>query len=87
MLPEGCSKSIVDVLFRSIYVGGSTTLITRFALLSWISVAKTSKDDSFATKVGLLEDKLMATCDQQYVRSWQNGGISPSETSSDSDEQ
>ena len=76
--PETCSESVLDLLFRCTYVEGSTTLITRCAVVSWIVCRLTQKDTSGWGKARLraLASRLYETCDQGYVNDWSNGTLS-----------
>ena len=76
--PETCSERVLDLLFRCTYVGGTTTLITRCAAVSWIMCRLTQNDTSERANARLraLASRLYETCDQGYVNDWSNGTLS-----------
>ena len=76
--PETCSERVLDLLFRCTFVEGSTTLITRCAVISWIVSRLTQKESSESGKARLkaLASRLYETCDQSYVNDWSNGTLS-----------
>ena len=76
--PETCSERVLDLVFRCTYVEGSTTLITRCAVVSWIVSHLTQKGTSGWGKARLraLASRLYETCDQGYVNDWSNGTLS-----------
>ena len=78
LFPETCSETVLDLLFRCTYVEGSTTLITRCAIVSWIVSRLTQKGTSKSGKARLraLASRLYETCDQDYVNNWSNGTLS-----------
>jgi nucleolar pre-ribosomal-associated protein 1 len=75
-LSPSCSMStrekIVRLLLRAAAVGGSTTLITRCGLVSWIQMRLQSKDYRHAI-LRRLASRLWETCDQAKVASWSSG--------------
>jgi len=70
--PRVCSQKIVDLLFRCTYVDGSTTLITRCGLLSWLSTCLTTQKTSDVMGDGLrsLSTRVYETSDQDRVNEW-----------------
>ena len=72
-LPEKCMEKIIDVVFRATYVDGSTTLITRYALPAFINSVKGRREGRFDRKLTLLAARIIDTCDQEYVTTWENG--------------
>lgn len=76
--PEPCFEKILDLLFRCTYVEGSTTLITRCAVISWIVSRLTQKGtgDWGKARLRALASRLYETCDQGYVNDWSEGTLS-----------
>ncbi|KAF2083918.1 hypothetical protein K490DRAFT_50448 [Saccharata proteae CBS 121410] len=76
-LPSVSGKMKVKVLrllFRAAAVGGSTTLITRSGILSWVQLQLSHKDGNEATHRRLAE-RLYSTCDHAKVDEWSSGGV------------
>ncbi|KAF2203182.1 hypothetical protein GQ43DRAFT_479245 [Delitschia confertaspora ATCC 74209] len=65
-------EKIVRLLFRGAAVGGSTTLITRCAVLSWIQMRLAQRDHR-APMLRQLAARLYETCDKERVEEWSNG--------------
>ena len=76
--PEPYVEKILDLLFRCTYVEGSTTLITRCAVISWIVSRLRLKSTCELGKARLraLASRLYETCDQGYVNDWSDGTLS-----------
>ena len=76
-LPESCFEKILDLLFRCTYVGGSSTLITRCGLMSWISsrLASEAVDDMRGERLGMLASRAYETSDDGRIDDWANGSI------------
>lgn len=68
---------ILRILYRSTMIdGGSTTLITRFGVLSWLDGQRTSAaspEDAALYKA--LMKRMWDTCDQARVSTWSKGGV------------
>ena len=68
---------LLRLVYRSTCIdGGSSTLITRFGLLSWLDAQRTTcavKDD--AEVYAALMRRAWETCDQERVSSWSKGGV------------
>ncbi|KAF2744297.1 hypothetical protein M011DRAFT_470710 [Sporormia fimetaria CBS 119925] len=65
-------EKIVRLLLRAAAVGGSTTLITRCGILSWIQIQLVNSD----RRQGLLRrlaEKVWENCDKEKVREWSGG--------------
>ena len=77
--PEPCFEKVLDLLFRCTFVEGSTTLITRCAVMSWIMSRLTRKgtDEWGKARLRALATELYETCDQVYVNDWSDGTLSP----------
>ncbi len=71
-LPEKCSERVMQLLFRCTYVGGSTTLITRCGLLSWIDSRLTLKRANVNEPdvLRLLASRVYETTDKERVDNW-----------------
>jgi nucleolar pre-ribosomal-associated protein 1 len=62
-------EKIVRLLFRAAAIGGSTTLITRCGVLSWIQMRLTVRDHR-SNLLRLLASRLYQTCDTAKVDEW-----------------
>lgn len=69
-----CKEKIVRLLLRATAVGGSTTLITRCGLVSWIQMCLNSQDPR-QKMLKVLAQRVYETCDQGRVGEWSNGTI------------
>ena len=65
-------EKIVKLLLRAAAVGGSTTLITRCGLVSWIQGRLENNDHRDRALRGLVS-RIYETCDQEKVAIWSNG--------------
>ena len=76
-LPEPCFQKILGLLFRCTYVKGSSTLITRCGLLSWISsrIASHAIDDMTGERLRMLTSRAYETSDQERIDEWANRTI------------
>lgn len=76
-MPEFTSQKIVDLLFRCTYVEGSTTLITRCGLLSWISSRLTMPNSSHVpgNRLRTLARRACETSDKNRVNDWSDGTV------------
>ncbi|KAL8997186.1 MAG: hypothetical protein Q9169_003452 [Polycauliona sp. 2 TL-2023] len=76
-LPPRQQKKVLELLYRYVQVGGSTTLITRCSLLSW---AQCYSDSGYiiegeATALGKLVVLCKTVCDQERVQNWSGGKL------------
>ena len=69
-----CSEKILHLLYRCTFVDGSTTLITRCGVLSWIRV-QVSLSGGRREQLKLLAGRLHETCDMDRVTEWSGGTI------------
>lgn len=69
-----CKEKIVRLLLRAAAVGGSTTLITRCGLVSWIQMCLANQDPR-QKMLKALAQRIWETCDQGRVSEWSNGTI------------
>ena len=70
-------EKIIRLLIRATAVGGSTTLITRCGLASWIQICLGNQDPR-QKMLRVLATRAYETCDQGRVAEWSNGTIEPS---------
>ena len=77
LLPEHCFQKILDLLFRCTYVEGSSTLITRCGLMSWISsrLASHAINDMTGERLKSLASRAYETSDQERIDEWANGTL------------
>ncbi|KAJ5966147.1 hypothetical protein N7481_012861 [Penicillium waksmanii] len=68
-------KKILHIIFRAAQVGGSTTLITRAAIISWIEVQITVANAKEAALLSALARKLYEMSDRERVDAWSAGTI------------
>jgi nucleolar pre-ribosomal-associated protein 1 len=68
-------KKILHIVFRAAQVGGSTTLITRAAIISWIQVQITEANAKEAALLSTLARKLYEMSDRERVDAWSAGTI------------
>lgn len=73
-LPESARRKILHIVYRAAQVGGSTTLITRAAILSWVEVSLIDASVKEAALLRALAQKIFDTCDRGRVAAWSHGG-------------
>ncbi|OBS28058.1 hypothetical protein FPOA_01998 [Fusarium poae] len=68
---------LLRLLYRATCIeGGSTTLITRFGILSWLDTQRASfEGGEEADVMAALMKRVWETCDQEKVKIWSKGGI------------
>lgn len=69
-----CKEKIVRLLLRAAAVGGSTTLVTRCGLISWMQICLSNQDPR-QKMVKVLAQRVHETCDQGRVAEWSNGTV------------
>ena len=74
-LPKSCFEKVCHLLYRCALVGGSTTLITRCSVLSWIR-ARMAMKGPFDLLLSCSDSKIRATCDAKHILEWSNGALS-----------
>lgn len=76
-LPGSCRQKMLDLLFRCTSVGGSTTLITRCGLLSWVQfqISSCHSGPSEHASLKYLALRTYETSDQERVKQWSYGGV------------
>ncbi|KAF2121148.1 ribosome 60S biogenesis N-terminal-domain-containing protein [Lophiotrema nucula] len=65
-------EKTVKLLLRAAAVGGSTTLITRCGVISWIQMRLESNDHR-RQMLRLLASRVYETCDEEKVDAWSSG--------------
>lgn len=68
-------RKILHVIYRAAQVGGSTTLITRAAVISWIQLQIAEADAKEAALLSALARTLYETSDRERVDAWSNGTL------------
>ncbi|KAK4161277.1 nucleolar pre-ribosomal-associated protein 1 [Cladorrhinum sp. PSN259] len=68
---------VLRLLFRATAIeGGSTTLTTRFGIMSWLEARKIGCSDvSEAAVYDALRRRIWETCDQERVKAWSKGEL------------
>lgn len=66
-IPDACLEKIVDFVYRCTYVDGSSAIITRYGLISWL--ASRSKGPS-RERIGCLAERAYETSDQVRIDEW-----------------
>lgn len=74
-LTPSTRRTILHIIYRAAQVGGSTTLITRAAIISWIQVQLAEADAKDAALLAALARSLYETSDRERVNTWSNGTI------------
>ena len=69
-LPSICFEKLVDLLFRCTYVEGSTTLITRCGLMSWLEIQLAKDDCVLKPKLQVLGRRAYESSDRARVNEW-----------------
>ncbi|KAG8527482.1 uncharacterized protein KY384_007634 [Bacidia gigantensis] len=70
VVPDICYDKIVELLFRCTYVNGSTTLITRYGLLSWIASCVEQKSADSRERLLSLAARMYDTADHDRLNDW-----------------
>ncbi|WEW57765.1 hypothetical protein PRK78_003232 [Emydomyces testavorans] len=73
-LSDAPRRKILHLVFRVCEVGGSTTLITRAAAISWIE-SQTSIKDSQSRTLQLLANELNKGCDHEWIDRWSRSAL------------
>ncbi|KAH7133495.1 ribosome 60S biogenesis N-terminal-domain-containing protein [Dactylonectria macrodidyma] len=68
---------VLRLLYRATCIdGGSTTLVTRFGILSWLDARRSACETAEeADVVSALMRRIWETCDQEKVVAWSKGGV------------
>lgn len=77
-LPRPHREKLLTLLYRCVYADGSTTLITRCSLLSWIRCCIAVDDMTGLQTSGLddLAEACLQNCDRERVHDWSGGELS-----------
>lgn len=73
-LSDGLRKKILHLVFRVSEIGGSTTLLTRAAAISWIQ-SQVSIRDSQSRILRALAGELYKNCDQEWINRWSGSAL------------
>ena len=71
---ESSKKKILHLLYRACEVRGSTTLLTRAGVMSWIQ-GEVSSLDSNKKILRPLANELYKECDTQWIDRWSGGAL------------
>ena len=74
-LNEAARRKILHIIYRAAQVGGSTTLITRAAVISWIQIQVAEADAKEVAFLVALARKLYETSDRERVDAWSAGTV------------
>ncbi|KAM0438841.1 hypothetical protein ACHAPT_001602 [Fusarium lateritium] len=68
---------LLRLIYRATCIdGGSTTLVTRFGILSWLDAQRAASEGGDEVDVlAALMKRIWETCDQEKVKAWSKGGI------------
>ena len=73
-LPSSLRDKILGLILRASGVpGGSTTLITRTGVLSWLQAQLGRDGSSSDMRLVRMANRLWDTCDQKHVEAWSGG--------------
>ncbi|EAQ88024.1 hypothetical protein CHGG_04643 [Chaetomium globosum CBS 148.51] len=70
-------SQVLRLLYRATRIeGGSTTLTTRFGIVSWLDARQAGCSDAGEAVIyGALRRRVWETCDQDRVRAWSRGSL------------
>ena len=76
-VPKGCMGKLIGLLYRCSYVGGSSTLITRCGLLSWIDSQVNARTPLSSDVFALtnLAQRAYDTSEKDRVDEWSGGAV------------
>ncbi|CRK19941.1 hypothetical protein BN1708_003230 [Verticillium longisporum] len=75
-LRTNLTTRVLRVVYRATCVeGGSTTLATRFGVVSWLAAQEAGSGGDEAALCRALRRRVWETCDQARVGAWSRGGI------------
>ncbi|KAJ5807415.1 Nucleolar pre-ribosomal-associated protein 1 N-terminal [Penicillium robsamsonii] len=74
-LVPGARQKILQIVYRAAQVGGSTTLITRSGVISWIQIQAAEANAKEAAQLAALARALYEKCDRERVDGWSNGTL------------
>ena len=73
--PKILLDKTMDLLFRSTAVGGSSTLVTRYGIISWLSafVTQTHLESDTKNRLKVLFHHLTEMSDKEKILGWTDG--------------
>ncbi|CAG8059748.1 unnamed protein product [Penicillium salamii] len=74
-LGPAARRKILHIVYRGAQVGGSTTLITRSGIISWIQIQAAEAGEKEHAQLAALAHALYDKCDRQRVDAWSNGTL------------
>ncbi|KAJ5457656.1 hypothetical protein N7475_009044 [Penicillium sp. IBT 31633x] len=74
-LGPAARRKILHIVYRAAQVGGSTTLITRSGVMSWIQIQAAEANSKETAQLAALARALYETCDRERVDGWSNGTL------------
>ncbi|KAJ6144965.1 hypothetical protein N7470_008860 [Penicillium chermesinum] len=74
-LNDAARRKILHIVYRAAQVGGSTTLITRAAIISWIQIQAAESEGKQTALLLALARTLYETADQERVDAWSGGTV------------
>ena len=74
-LDASSRRKILHIIYRAAQVGGSTTLITRAAVISWIQAQAAEADGKEIALLSALARALYEKSDRERVHAWSGGSI------------
>ncbi|KAJ5342504.1 hypothetical protein N7541_011628 [Penicillium brevicompactum] len=74
-LGPAARRKILHIIYRAVQVGGSTTLITRSGVISWIQIQAAEADVKEHAQLAALAHALYEKCDRERVDAWSNGTL------------
>jgi nucleolar pre-ribosomal-associated protein 1 len=71
---EPLKKKVLHLIYRACEVRGSTTLLTRAAVMSWIQGQALTRDPNHKI-LQSLAGELYRTCDQEWLDRWSRSAL------------
>ncbi|MCJ1250321.1 hypothetical protein MMC30_007547 [Trapelia coarctata] len=71
---KACIEKIIQLIYRCSLVGGSTTLVTRFGVMSWIESQQAMNGPHHVT-FKVLASQIQKTCEVDRVQEWSDGAL------------
>ncbi|KAM0323499.1 hypothetical protein ACHAQA_008779 [Verticillium albo-atrum] len=79
-LRTNLTTRVLRIVYRATCIeGGSTTLATRFGVVSWLEAQEAAWGGDEAALCRALRRRVWETCDQERVGAWSKGGIGKAE--------
>lgn len=73
-IPEACFEKTIQLIHRCSLVGGSTTLVTRFGVMSWIR-SQQAVNGAYHVTLQTLASQIEETCEVDRVQEWSDGAL------------